>query len=69
LIEKLNNIIFKTLANSLEQSIKIKFDYNISKDSLRFYRQQDIGKIEIVHIPNEVSEVRYKSDMTEVKPM
>lgn len=69
LTDKLNNIIFKTLANSLEQSIKIKFDYNIAKDSLRFYRQQDIGKIEVVHIPNEVSEVRYKSDMTEVRPI
>lgn len=69
LTDKLNNVIFKSLANSLEQSIKIKFDCNIAKDSLRFYRQQDIGKIEVVHIPNEVSEVRYKSDMTEVKPI
>lgn len=69
LTDKLNNIIFKTLANSMEQSIKIKFDYNIAKDSMRFYRQQDISKIEEVHIPNEVSEVRYKSDMTEIKPI
>lgn len=69
LTDKLNNIIFKTLANSLEQSIKMKFDYSIAKDSLRFFRQQDISKIEVIHIPNEVSEVRYKSDMTEVKPI
>jgi len=69
LTDKLNNIIFKSLANSMEQSIKIKFDYNIAKDSMRFYRQQDISKIEEVHIPNEVSEVRYKSDMTEIKPI
>lgn len=69
LTDKLNNIIFKTLANSMEQSIKIKFDYNIAKDSMRFYRQQDISKIEEVHIPYEVSEVRYKSDITEIKPI
>lgn len=69
LTEKLNNIVFRTLGNSLEQSIKIKFDHNIAKDSLRFYRQQDISKIEEIHIPNEVSEVRYKSDMTEIKPI
>lgn len=69
LTDKLNNIIFKTLANSMEQSIKIKFDYNIAKDSMRFYRQQDISKIEEVHIPNEVSEVRYKSDMREITPI
>jgi hypothetical protein len=69
LTDKLNNIIFKTLANSLEQSIKIKFDYAIAKESLKFYRHQDIVKIEEIHIPNEVTEVRYKSDLTEVKPI
>lgn len=66
LTDKLNNIIFKTLASSLEQSIKIKFDYTIAKESLKFYRHQDIVKIEEIHIPNEVTEVRYKSDLTEV---
>jgi hypothetical protein len=69
LTDKLNNIIFKTLANSLEQSIKIKFDYAIAKESLKFYRHQDIVKIEEIHIPNEVTEVRYKSDLTEIKPI
>jgi len=66
LTDKLNNIIFKTLANSLEQSIKIKFDYNIAKESLKFYRHQDIIKIEEIHIPSEVSEVKYKSDLSEI---
>jgi len=69
LIVKLNNIIFKTLGDSLEQSIKIKFDYNIAKESLRYYKHQDIVKIEEIHIPNEVTEVRYKSDLTEVIPL
>lgn len=69
LTDKLNNIVCKTLGNSLEQSIRIKFDYNIAKDSLQFYRQRDISKIEEIHIPNEVSEVRYKSDLTEINPI
>lgn len=69
LTDKLNNIVCKTLGNSLEQSIRIKFDYNIAKDSLQFYRQQDIRRIEEIHIPNEVSEVRYKSDLTEINPI
>ena len=67
LIEKLNSIVFKTLGNSLQQSIGIKFDYEIAKQSLRFYKHQDISKIEEIHIPNVVSEVRYKSDLTTVK--
>ena len=65
---KLNNIILKTLGSSLEQSIKIKFDYNIAKDSLQFYRQQDISKIENAYIPNDVSEVKYKSDLSSISP-
>jgi len=67
LTDKLNTIVCKTLGNSLEQSIKIKFDYNIARESLLFYRHQDISKIEEVHIPGAVSEVRYKSDLFKLK--
>lgn len=67
LTEKLFTIISKTLGNTVEQSIKIKFDFDLAKNSLRFYRHQDIHKIEKVYIPNKVSEVRYKSDLTELK--
>lgn len=66
LIEKLFTLISKTLGNTVEQSIKIKFDYDLAKNSLRFYRHQDIHKIEKINIPNKVSEVRYKSDLTEL---
>lgn len=69
LTEKLNSIVFRTLGNSLEQSIKIKFDYSIAKDSLQFYKQEDISKIEKIHIPNDVSEVRYRSDLTHIQPV
>ena len=69
LTDKLNNIVCRTLGNSLEQSIKIKFDYNIAKDSLLFYNYQDISKIEEINIPNEVSEVKYKSDMSSIIPI
>lgn len=69
LIEKLFTVVSKTLGNTIEQSVKIKFDYDIAKNSLRFYRHQDIDKIEKVNIPNKVSEVRYKSDLTDLKPV
>lgn len=67
LTEKLFTLISKTLGNTVEQSIKIKFDFDLAKNSLRFYRHQDIHKIEKINIPNKVSEVRYKSDLTELK--
>ena len=66
LTEKLFTIISKTLGNTVEQSIKIKFDYDLAKNSLRFYKHQDIHKIEKIYIPHKVSEVRYKSDLTEL---
>lgn len=69
LTDKLNYVVCKTLGNSLEQSIRIKFDYNIAMDSLLFYRHQDICKIEEINIPNEVSEVRYKSDLSAISPI
>ena len=67
LTEKLFTIISKTLGNTVEQSIKIRFDFDLARNSLRFYRHQDIQKIEKIHIPNKVSEVRYKSDLTDTK--
>lgn len=67
LIEKMNLVVSRTLGNTLVQSIKIKFDYDISKTSLRFYRHQDISKVEKVYIPAEVSGVRYKSDLSLIK--
>lgn len=69
LTEKLNTIVCRTLGNSLEQSINIKFDYQIAKDSLQFYRHQDIYKVEPLSIPNGVSEVQYKSDLNGLKPV
>lgn len=66
LIEKLNAVVCKTLGNSLEQSIKIKFDYQVAKDSLKFYNHQDISKIEEVYIPTEISQLKYKSDLSKI---
>ncbi|WP_418637728.1 PD-(D/E)XK motif protein [Winogradskyella sp.] len=64
--DKLNSIVFRTLGSSLEHSIGVKFDYAIALQSLQFYKHQDIDKIEEIHITNNVSEVKYKSDLTNI---
>lgn len=69
LIEKLYSIVSKTLGSSLEQGLKIKFDYEIAKSSLRFYDSKTISKIEKVNIPDKVSEVKYRSDLTDIEPI
>jgi hypothetical protein len=66
-LDKLNSTILRTLGNSIEHSLGIKFDYDIASHSLKFFRHQDIDKIEVIHIPNNVSEVKYKSDLTNAK--
>lgn len=66
--EKLYRIVSKTLGNTFEQTTKIKYDYDLAKNSLRFYRHQDISKVERINIPERVSEVKFKSDLTNIKP-
>ena len=46
LVNKLNTIVSRTLGNLIEESLEVKFDYQIAKDSIRYFRHQDIIKIE-----------------------
>jgi hypothetical protein len=66
--EKIYRIVSKTLGNTFEQTTKIKYDYELAKKSLRFYRHQDISKVERINIPDRVSEVKFKSDLTNINP-
>lgn len=67
--EKVFTITSKTLGNTFEQSIKIKYDYDLAINSLRFYRHQDISKVERINIPERVTEVKFKSDLTDIDPL
>lgn len=67
--EKIIRIVSKTLGNTFEQTSKIKYDYYLAKNSLRYYRHQDISKVEKINIPERVSEVRFRSDLTNISPI
>ncbi|MCW5909533.1 MAG: PD-(D/E)XK motif protein [Cyclobacteriaceae bacterium] len=69
LTEKLQLQIALTLGKAIRDSMKLKFDYEYAKDSLQFYRTEDIPKIDIENIPRFVSDVRFKSDLTGLKPV
>jgi len=69
LVEKLTAMIINTLGNTFEESLKIKYDYELAIDSLRFYKQEDIPRIEKKHIPHNVFDVHYKSDLSEINPI
>lgn len=64
LINKLNLVVSKTLGNSIEEASSVRFDFSVASDSLRYYYHRDISKIEEVHIPNRVSNVCFKSDLS-----
>ncbi|MHB1146960.1 MAG: PD-(D/E)XK motif protein [Lutibacter sp.] len=64
--DKIYRILSKTLGNTFEQTTKIKYDYDLAKNSIRFYRHQDISKVERINIPERVSAVKFKSDLTNI---
>lgn len=68
LIEKLQMQIALTLGKSIHNSLNLRFDYELAKDSLRFYRAEDIPRIAIEIIPPFVSDVRFKSDISAIEP-
>ncbi|MCX2573647.1 PD-(D/E)XK motif protein [Pedobacter sandarakinus] len=65
--DKIYRIVSKTLGNTFEQTIKIKYDYDLAKRSVRFYRHQDISKVERADIPEKVTDLMFKSDLTDTK--
>lgn len=67
LIQKLLRIVGGTLGNVLEQGLAISFDYELGKDSINFYDSSTVSKIERIHIPSRVSDVKFKSDLSEVE--
>ena len=69
LTDKLYKVVSKTLGNTFEQTTRIKYDYDLAKNSLQFYKHQDISKVERINIPDRVSEVKFKSDLTSVTPI
>lgn len=61
--EKLHLLVYSILGVDFECVNEVKFDYELAKESLRFYKSKDIPKIQTVDIPKEVSNVRFTSNL------
>jgi hypothetical protein len=61
---KLELIISRTLGDSLEQALDIKFDDSLARTSVKFFSHKAVARIESINIPNQVSNVSFKSDLT-----
>ena len=66
LIEKLQLQIALTLGRAINDSIDIEFDFELAKDSIQFYQTDDILKINLNEVPKGVTDVRFKSDLTNI---
>ena len=66
LIEKLQLQVALTLGKSISDSMKMKFDFQLAKGSLKFYRAEDIPGISFDNVPPLVTDVRFKSDLTDI---
>ena len=66
LIEKLQMQVAMTLGKSISDSMRMKFDFQLAKDSLRFYKAEDILGISFDNVPPLVTDVRFKSNLTDI---
>ena len=67
LIFKLNEIIAQTLGNDFEKIFEVNFDYQYGVDNIKYYNFKSIPTIQINHIPKEVTNVKFESDLTDIK--
>lgn len=65
--EKLHLLVYSTIGIDVERLNEIKFSYELAKESLRFYKSEDIPKIESTNIPREVSNVKFTSNLMNSK--
>lgn len=66
---KLDRIVARTLGRGVVQAMQIQFDVQIARNSLCFYNAADVAKIEAANIPARVSDVHFKSDLSNCRPI
>ena len=67
--EKLYLLVYSTLGVDIDKINQVEFDYELAKESLKFYKSVEIPKIEINNIPKEVANIRFISSLVNSKNM
>ena len=65
--EKLHFLVFSVLGTDIDKINEVKFDYQLTQESLRFFNSIDIPKIKNNDIPKEVTNVRFISNLINPK--
>ncbi len=66
---KLNEIILSTLGRNFESVSDVYFDYQNGIDTLALYSHTDIPVINKDDIPESISEVHFKVDLSNISPL
>lgn len=63
---RMNQIIAQTLGREISKSFDMYFDYHLALDSLQFYESKNIPSIAVQNVPNEIINVHFDTDLTNV---
>lgn len=66
LVSKLYRVTSATLGSSIEQALEVRYDLKVALDSLKFFKHQDVKRIDTTNISFEVTEIRFKSDLINI---
>lgn len=69
LLFRINEVLAETLGKDFEKTFEIFFDYQLAIDSLAFYESESIPKIEGSIVRQEISNVHFDSDLSDVEPL
>ncbi|MDZ7880429.1 MAG: PD-(D/E)XK motif protein [Saprospiraceae bacterium] len=67
--QHLNLMIARTLGNTIMEAKKITFDYELAIQSVSFYDSKQIPTINTKHIPNEISNIHFKVNLSNIENM
>jgi len=67
LIAKMNQIVSQTLGREIINLKDKKFDYQLAIETIRFFHIGKIPKIKIQNIPREISDVKFKINLTDTE--
>lgn len=69
LIHKFRSQVASILGEGIIHAGKVNFDYELAKESHKLFDSVDIPKIALSQVPNFVTEVRFKSDLSSIIPL
>lgn len=69
LLYKINEIILDTLGKDFEKTFEHYFDYQLAVDSLAFFDSELVPKIEASLISQEISNIHFDSDLSNIEQL